>query len=171
MAAVVGHNLILVHPPNIIMLTLRRTTPGIRQISNSLSLEIKFLSSTSRNVTASTTSDGVAPRRLKIYETEKVVKYVHVSQPNPIQKLTGNTDPKEGNTNYIANPVGRFYQQAVHKGRQVCKYYEQFTIIAKVVDTDMIISWMEINLVHYRTTGKQNWFSGSQENVYDLRKA
>ena len=102
------------------MLTWRRTTPGIRKINNSLSSDIKKISSKSRNVTSSTIADGVTPTRLKIYETEKVVKYVHVAQPNPIQKLTGNTDPKEGNTNYVANPVGRFYQQAVHKGRQVC---------------------------------------------------
>ena len=92
------------------MLGLKRVTPVVPKINYAATMEIKFLS----------TPAAKAPNRLKkLYETEKVVKYVHVPQPSPLQKKTGNTDPKEGNAAYVPNPVGRFYQEAVHKGRAV----------------------------------------------------
>lgn len=94
---------------------------AIPKINNAVTTEMKFLS---------TRPAGDAPAKLKIYETEKVVKYVHVAQPNPVQKLTGNTDPKEGNANYVPNPVGRFYQEAVHKGRQVYECLDLVSIVA-----------------------------------------
>lgn len=50
---------------------------------------------------------------------DKVIKPKYVPQPNEIQKKTGNTDPKEGNENYVPNPMGRLYQSILHKGRGV----------------------------------------------------
>ena len=47
-------------------------------------------------------------------EREKKPKYV--PQPNEIQKKTGNTDPKEGNLDYVPNPMGRLFQSILHKG-------------------------------------------------------
>lgn len=87
------------------MLPARRIAPAIRNINHSVISNIRSLST--------------PPTRLKIYETEKVVKFVYVPQPTPAQKKTGNTDPKENNENYVENPLGRFYQSVVHKGREV----------------------------------------------------
>ena len=70
---------------------------------------------------ASETTEKVV--RPKLYETEKVVKYVHVPQPTPDQARTGNTAPKEGNLNYVPNPIGRMYQESIHTGRLVSPKY------------------------------------------------
>jgi hypothetical protein len=53
-----------------------------------------------------------------------VLKPKYVPQPNEIQKKTGNTDPKEGNANYVPNPMGRLYQSIIHKGRNVRKVFK-----------------------------------------------
>jgi hypothetical protein len=90
------------------MIPARRIAPAIRNINHSVISNVRSLSTPS-----------TPPTRLKIYETEKVVKFVYVPQPTPAQKKTGNTDPKENSENYIANPLGRFYQSVVHKGREV----------------------------------------------------
>jgi hypothetical protein len=88
------------------MIPARRIAPAIRNMNHSVISNVRSLSTP-------------PPTRLKIYETEKVVKFVYVPQPTPAQKKTGNTDPKENNENYVANPLGRFYQSVVHKGREV----------------------------------------------------
>ena len=92
------------------MLGVRRVSAVIPKINFAATVEVRFLS---------TPAPSTSSRKNKLFETEKVVKYVHVPQPSPLQKRTGNTDVKEGNEAYELNPVGRFYQEVVHKGRLV----------------------------------------------------
>jgi hypothetical protein len=92
------------------MIALRRIAPGIPKINYVATIEVKFLS-----------TPAVAPVvKRKIYETEKEVKYVRSRTPTPDQKRTGNTVPNVEFPDHVPNPVGRFYQEIVHKGRLVC---------------------------------------------------
>ena len=90
------------------MLTIRRIAPAIRKIDCGAIGSIRLLS-----------TPAPAPKtKTFLFEKQESKKAV-ISNANLIQATTGNTDPKEGNVNYVANPVGRLFQATLHKAREV----------------------------------------------------
>lgn len=67
--------------------------------------------------------------RTKKFETGKV-KTVATTNATPVQLKTGNTDIKEGNElKQRYNPLGRQYQELVHRGRLVRIYFILFLFL------------------------------------------
>lgn len=99
------------------MLAIRRIAPAIRKIDCGVIGSIRLLST------------PVIPRKKNaLFENQDTKKVAVVSNANLIQATTGNTDPKEGNVNYVPNPVGRLFQATVHKAREVRPFQESCTL-------------------------------------------
>ena len=88
------------------MLTIRRIAPAIRKIDCGAIGSIRLLST------------PIPKTKNSLFEKKEIAKVV-ISNANLIQATTGNTDPKEGNANYVPNPVGRLFQATLHKSREV----------------------------------------------------
>ena len=92
------------------MLTFRRIAPAVRRRIDTAALG---------NLGSTRLLSTPIPKiKNSLFEKKEPAKFV-ISNANLIQAATGNTDPKEGNANYVANPVGRLFQATVHKAREV----------------------------------------------------
>jgi hypothetical protein len=99
------------------MFTIRRIAPAIRKIDCGAIGSVRLLST------------PVIPRKKNaLFENQDKKKVAVVSNANLIQATTGNTEPKEGNANYVPNPVGRLFQATVHKAREVGLFRTSCTV-------------------------------------------